>query len=472
MDENEHRDTLDTLDYDSLQEKRTDELTDLLDSRNMRTLKQRMEEMNEFDVAEFLSGIQDNRMPMVFRLLSKETAADVFANFEPPDQERIINSMTDSELAGIIEELFVDDAVDMMEELPANVVKRVMRSATPQTRALINQYLHYPEDSAGSIMTAEFVDLKKYMSVRESFARIRRIGEDKETIYICFVISAHRKLEGIVTVKDLLLADDDAIIEDLMDRNVIFATTTEDQESVSEKFADYDLMALPVVDTEGRLVGIVTVDDIIDVMEQETTEDFELMAAMTPSDKPYSRSGIIEIWKNRIPWLMFLMLSATFTSMILTHFESRLAVQAALIAFIPTLMGTGGNSGAQSSTAVIRSLSLGDSEPKDALKVMWKELRVAFLCGLTLAAVNFVKMLVLDGRIMHNEAITVSVALTVSLAILFIVIFAKVVGSMLPIGAEKIGVDPAVMANPLISTVTDTVSLLIYIFMAKLILHI
>ena len=475
MDENEHRDTLDTLDtldYDSLQEQRTDELTDLLDSRNMRTLKQRMEEMNEFDVAEFLSGIQDNRMPMVFRLLSKETAADVFANFEPPDQERIINSMTDSELAGIIEELFVDDAVDMMEELPANVVKRVMRSATPQTRALINQYLHYPEDSAGSIMTAEFVDLKKYMSVRESFARIRRIGEDKETIYICFVISAHRKLEGIVTVKDLLLADDDAVIEDLMDRNVIFATTTEDQESVSEKFSDYDLMALPVVDTEGRLVGIVTVDDIIDVMEQETTEDFELMAAMTPSDKPYSRSGIIEIWKNRIPWLMFLMLSATFTSMILTHFESRLAVQAALIAFIPTLMGTGGNSGAQSSTAVIRSLSLGDSEPKDALKVMWKELRVAFLCGLTLAAVNFVKMLVLDGRIMHNEAITVSVALTVSLAILFIVIFAKVVGSMLPIGAEKIGVDPAVMANPLISTVTDTVSLLIYIFMAKLILHI
>ncbi len=444
MDENEHRDTLDTLDYDSLQEQRTDELTDLLDSRNMRTLKQRMEEMNEFDVAEFLSGIQDNRMPMVFRLLSKETAADVFANFEPPDQERIINSMTDSELAGIIEELFVDDAVDMMEELPANVVKRVMRSATPQTRALINQYLHYPEDSAGSIMTAEFVDLKKYMSVRESFARIRRIGEDKETIYICFVISAHRKLEGIVTVKDLLLADDDAVIEDLMDRNVIFATTTEDQESVSEKFSDYDLMALPVVDTEGRLVGIVTVDDIIDVMEQETTEDFELMAAMTPSDKPYSRSGIIEIWKNRIPWLMFLMLSATFTSMILTHFESR----------------------------VIRSLSLGDSEPKDALKVMWKELRVAFLCGLTLAAVNFVKMLVLDGRIMHNEAITVSVALTVSLAILFIVIFAKVVGSMLPIGAEKIGVDPAVMANPLISTVTDTVSLLIYIFMAKLILHI
>ena len=469
MDELENADA---LDYETIQEQRNDELSALLDSRNMRALKQRMEEMNEFDVAEFLSEIPDNRMPMVFRLLSKETASDVFANFDVPDQERIINSMTDSELAGIIEELYLDDAVDMMEELPANVVKRVMRAATPQTRALINQYLNYPEDSAGSIMTAEFVDLKKYMSVKESFARIRRIGEDKETIYICFVISSHRKLEGIVTVKDLLLADDDTIIEDLMDRNVIFATTTEDQESVSEKFSDYDLMALPVVDTEGRLVGIVTVDDIIDVMEQETTEDFELMAAMTPADKPYARSGILEIWKNRIPWLMFLMLSATFTSMILTHFESMLAVQAALIAFIPTLMGTGGNSGAQASTAVIRSLSLGDTEPRDALRVAWKELRIALLCGLSLACVNFVKMLILDGMIMKNDGITIPVALTVSLAILFIVIFAKVVGSMLPIAAEKIGVDPAVMANPLISTVTDTVSLLIYIYIAKLILRI
>ena len=469
MDELENADA---LDYETIQEQRNDELSALLDSRNMRALKQRMEEMNEFDVAEFLSEIPDNRMPMVFRLLSKETASDVFANFDVPDQERIINSMTDSELAGIIEELYLDDAVDMMEELPANVVKRVMRAATPQTRALINQYLNYPEDSAGSIMTAEFVDLKKYMSVKESFARIRRIGEDKETIYICFVISSHRKLEGIVTVKDLLLADDDTIIEDLMDRNVIFATTTEDQESVSEKFSDYDLMALPVVDTEGRLVGIVTVDDIIDVMEQETTEDFELMAAMTPSDKPYARSGILEIWKNRIPWLMFLMLSATFTSMILTHFESMLAVQAALIAFIPTLMGTGGNSGAQASTAVIRSLSLGDTEPRDALRVAWKELRIALLCGLSLACVNFVKMLILDGMIMKNDGITIPVALTVSLAILFIVIFAKVVGSMLPIAAEKIGVDPAVMVNPLISTVTDTVSLLIYIYIAKLILRI
>ena len=273
-------------------------------------------------------------------------------------------------------------------------------------------------------------------------------------------------------MKDLLLADDDTVIEDLMDRNVIFASTTEDQESVSEKFSDYDLMALPVVDKEGRLVGIVTVDDIIDVMEQEATEDFEIMAGMTPSDKPYSRTSIFEMWKNRIPWLMFLMLSATFTSMILTDFENILAAQAGLVAFIPMLMGTGGNSGAQASTAVIRSLSLGDTEPRDVLRVMWKEWRVSLICGLTLAVVNFVKMLLVDGLLLQNANVTVAVAATVSLSIVFIVMFAKVVGSVLPIAAEKMGVDPAVMSNPLISTLTDAVSLLIYIYVAKLVLHI
>ena len=461
-----------TMDFEAIHERQNEELTELLDRRDMKRLQQRLEDMQEFDVAEFLSEIGDNRMPMVFRLLSKETAAEVFANFDAPEQEQVINSITDSELSGILEELYVDDAVDMMEELPANVVKRVMRTATPETRKLINQYLHYPENSAGSIMTAEFIDLKKYMSVRESIARIRRIGEDKETIYICFVTSADRKLEGIVTVKDLLLAEDDTVIENLMDTNVIFATTTEDQESVAEKISDYDLMAIPVVDLEGRLVGIVTVDDVIDVMEEETTEDFEIMAGMTPSDKPYSRTGTLEMWKNRIPWLMFLMLSATFTSMILTKFEDMLAVQAGLVAFIPMLMGTGGNSGAQASTAVIRSLSLGDTEPKDAFRVMWKEWRVAAICGITLAAVNFEKMLLLDGMLLHNDSVTIAVAATVSVSIVFIVMFAKVVGSMLPIIAEKVGVDPAVMANPLISTVTDAVSLLIYINVARLILHI
>ena len=395
-------------------------------------------------------------------------AADVFANFDSPEQEQIINSITDSELSAIIEELYVDDAVDMMEELPANVVKRVMRTATPETRRLINQYLNYPENSAGSIMTAEFVDLKKYMNVRESIARIRRIGEDKETIYTCFVTSADRKLEGVLSVKDLLLSDDETVIEDIMDTNIVFCMTHDDQEEAAEKISDYDLMALPVVDKEGRLVGIVTVDDVIDVMEAEATEDFEIMAAMTPSDKPYSRTSAWDMWKRRVPWLMFLMLSATFTSMIINSFEDALAVQAVLIGFIPMLMGTGGNSGAQASTAVIRSISLGDTEPEDVGRVIWKEFRVAILCGVTLAAVNFVKMLLVDRMLLNNDGVTLTVAAVVSLAIVFIVMFAKVVGSVLPIAAEKLGVDPAVMANPLISTITDAVSLLIYFEIAKL----
>ena len=458
--------------YDELISEKTELLARLLEEKNMKQLAQQLVEMNEFDIAEFLTGIEDGRMPMIFRLLPKETAAEVFANLEAPEQERIINSVTDKELSGIIEELYLDDAVALAQELPANVVKRVLKTVTPQTRSMINQYLRYGENTAGSIMTSEFVDLKKNMNVAQALSRIRNTGEDKETIYICFVIASDRTLEGIVSVKDLLLAKDEELVGDLMDTNVVFATTSEDQETVSEKMSDYDLIALPVVDMENRLVGIVTVDDIIDVIEQETTEDIEKMAGIVPSDKPYSRTGTLEVWKNRIPWLMFLMLSATFTSIILTHFEERLAVQTALIAFIPMLMGTGGNSGAQASTAVIRAISLGDIETGDALKVMWKEWRVSLICGLSLAAVNFVKMLLLDGMLLNNSAITVSVAATVSISVVFVVMFAKVVGSMLPLAAEKIGIDPAVVANPLISTLTDAVSLLIYIYIAKLILKI
>jgi len=463
--------TYNERDFDAQREEQFRILKKLLDNHQMRSLQLVLEDMNEFDVAEFLSELDEKQQPMVFRMLSKETAADVFSNCDVEDQEKIINSITDSELSVIMDELFVDDAVDMMGELPANVVKRVMRAATPDTRKLINQFLNYPENSAGSIMTAEFVDLKKYMNVKESIARIRKIGEDKETIYICFVTSADRKLEGVVSVKDLLLHDDEVIIEEIMDTNVVYAVTTDDQEEVSEKISDYDLLAIPVVDKEGRLVGIITVDDVIDVMEEEATEDFEKMAAMTPSDKPYSRTGVFEIWKNRIPWLLFLMLSATFTSMIINDFEDALAAQAVLVGFIPMLMGTGGNTGAQASTAVIRSISLGDTEADDAISVLWKELRVAFLCGITLATVNFVKMLLIDQMLLGNDAVTLSVAAAVSMSIVFIVIFAKVVGCLLPIGAEKIGVDPAVMANPLISTITDAVSLIIYFEMAKLVLH-
>ena len=460
------------MDFETMHDRQFEELSGLLDAQRMKELQNRLEEMNEFDVAEFLTEVDTQRMPMVFRLLSKGKAAEVFANLEAPEQELIINSITDSELGAIIEDLYVDDAVDMMEELPANVVKRVMRTATRETRNLINQYLKYPENSAGSIMTAEFVDLKKYMNVREAITRIRRIGEDKETIYTCFVTSADRKLEGVVSVKDLLLNDDETVVGDIMDTNVVFCMTQDDQEEAAEKISDYDLMALPVTDREGRLVGIVTVDDVIDVMEKEATEDFEIMAAMTPSDKPYSRTGAFDIWKNRVPWLLFLMLSATFTTMILNSFEEALAVQTVLIGFVPVIMGTGGNSGAQSSTAIIRSISLGDTEPADVLRVVWKEWRVSILCGVSLAAVNFVKMLLVDRLLMNNLDVTVTVALTVSLAIVLTVMFAKVVGSSLPILAEKIGVDPAVVATPLITTISDAVSLLIYLEIARLLIHV
>lgn len=459
---------MENMDYNTLK----DELLEMLEKKRMKQLKETLEEMNEFDVAEFISELPRRNIAMVFRLLTKTKSAEVFANLDAPEQSHIIESITDAELGEIIEELFVDDAVDLLEELPANVVKRVMRTATPETRNLINQYLEYPENSAGSIMTAEFVDLKKYMNVREAIARIRRIGEDKETIYTCFVVSSGRTLEGIVTVKQLLLSDDEAIIGDIMDTNIICATTTDDQEKVSDMFSDYDLLAIPVVDKERRLVGIVTVDDVIDVLQEEITEDFEKMAGITPSDKPYSRAGAVDIWKGRIPWLMFLMVSATFTSMIIRHFEASLATCAVLTGFIPMLMGTGGNSGSQSSTAVIRSLSLGETQPKDLFSVIWKELRVSLLCGITLAAVNFVKMFVIDKYLIGNEGVTFMVALTVSLTLVFVVVFAKIVGSTLPLLAEKLGIDPAVMASPLISTITDAVSLLIYFVLAGIVMGI
>ena len=456
-------------------EQRREKLLQMLESRRLKSLQNELEDMNEFDIAEFMTELGEDdtvKMMTVFRLLSKERGAEVFAELDAPEQQEIINSITDKELSYIVEDMYVDDAVDMMEELPANIVKRVMRTATPETRALINQYLKYPENSVGSIMTAEFVDLKKYMNVRESIARIRRVGEDKETIYVCYVTNAHRKLEGVVTVKDLLLHDDDAAIEDIMDTNVIFVRTTDDRSEAAERISDYDLLAIPVVDKEDRLVGIVTVDDVIDVLEEETTEDFDLMSGVSPSDTPYSRATVTELWKRRIPWLMFLMLSATFTSMIITHFEDALSKVTVLTGFIPMLMGTGGNSGSQSSTAVIRSLSIGDTEPGDILRVIWKEIRVAAICGICLACVNFVKMLVEDKMLLGNDAVTPLVAFTVSLTLVFVVIFAKSVGCTLPMAAEKIGIDPAVMASPLISTITDAVSLLIYFALATLILHI
>lgn len=452
-----------------LEETRT-ELLELLEGKKMKLLKERLEDMNEHDVAEFISQLPRQRMSMVFRLLSKSQAADVFANLDVDEQSIIIECITDNELGEIIEELYLDDAVDMLEELPANVVKRVMRTATSETRRLINQYLQYPENSAGSIMTAEFVDLKKYMNVRESIARIRRIGEDTETIYTCFVVSSDRKLEGVVTVKDLLLSDDEAIIEDIMDVNVIYAKTTDDQEEVSGMFSDYDLLAIPIVDLEGRLVGIVTVDDVLDVMEQEATEDIEKMAAILPSDKPYMKMSVFEIFRNRIPWLLLLMISATFTGAILTSFEEKLAAQAVLIAFIPMLMDTGGNSGSQSSVTIIRALSLGDVQFSDFFKIVWKEIRVALICGLTLGVCNFGKIMLVDCLIMGNSEITVGVAAAVCITLALTVLCAKLVGCMLPLLAQKIGFDPAVMASPFITTVVDAISLLVYFGVARILL--
>ncbi|NLC73590.1 MAG: magnesium transporter [Ruminococcaceae bacterium] len=452
-----------------------EKLDQLLEERKIKPLQNELEDMFAFDVAEYLSEIGEKdslKMGKVFRLLTKCKGAEVFAELDAPEQEVIINSITDTELAAIVEELYVDDAVDMMEELPANIVKRVMRTATPDTRALINQYLKYENNSAGSIMTAEFVDLKKYMNVREAIARIRRIGEDKETIYVCYVTSADRKLEGVVSVKSLLLADDEDIIESIMDENVISVHTTDDRETAAEAISDYDLLAIPVVDNEDRLVGIITVDDVIDVIQHEATEDIEKMAAISPSDKPYSRTSVTEMWKRRVPWLLLLMLSATFTSMIITKFENALAACSVLVGFIPMLMDTGGNSGSQSATAIIRSLSCGDVEPKNTGMIIWKELRIAFLCGAVLAIVNFGKMLLVDNMILGNAAVTIPVAITVCTSLMLVVMFAKSVGSMLPLVAEKLGIDPTVMASPLISTITDSLALVVYFTLATFILRI
>ena len=476
MDEMENRENLTDeelpVDFEAIHDKRIEEMTALLEEKKMKQLQLLLEENDEFDVAEFLTELPDHQMAMVFRMLSKEQGAAVFAELESDKQEYIINSITDSELGSILDELYLDDTVDMMEELPANVVKRVMRIATPETRKLINQYLNYPDNSAGSIMTAEYIDLKKYMSVKESFARIRRIGADRETIYTCFVTSADRKLEGIVSVKDLIMAEEDTVIETIMDDHVIFCTTTDDQEDVSGMFSDYDLLAIPVVDRENRLVGIVTVDDVMDVIEQEATEDMEIMAAITPSDKPYMKTGVFELWKNRIPWLLLLMISATFTGMIITSFEHALAVQVALTAFIPMLMDTGGNSGSQASVTIIRSLSLGDVEFSDIFHVVWKEIRVAVICGLTLAVANFAKIMLVDRLLMGNPDITVAVTLVVCLTLLITVVCAKVVGCTLPMVADRLKFDPAVMASPFITTIVDAISLLIYFAIAKALLHI
>ena len=440
-------------------------LFDLVSRKQFRQLKDELCEMNEFDIASFLEELDSEKQIIIFRMLPKELASDVFACLEVETQEHIINSITDKELAYIIEELYVDDAVDMLEELPATVVKRVLQNAAPSTRLQINEFLKYPENSAGSIMTAEYIGLKKSMTVQEAFAYIRKHGYDKETIYTCYVMDAKRMLEGVVTVKDLLMNDYEVKIEDIMDTNVIKAVTTDDKEEIADLFNKYDLLSLPVVDHENRLVGIVTIDDAVDVMEEEATEDFEKMAAMLPSEKPYLKTSVVELAKNRITWLLVLMLSSMLTGGILTKYEKAFEVMPLLVSFVPMLTDTGGNAGSQSSTMIIRGMTMGEIASSDIFKVVWKETRVSFIVGLILGLVNFIRLIIqYPGQPL--------VALTVVLALFATVFLAKVIGGILPILAKRLKLDPAIMAAPLITTIVDAVSLVIYFQIAVELLHI
>ncbi|MGN0976418.1 MAG: magnesium transporter [Faecousia sp.] len=443
----------------------------MLEEKKYATLRDILVTMNPSDVAGLFQGLEEKQIPLMFRLLPKELAAETFVEMEPDDQELLIRGFSDNELKEVLDELYVDDAADLVEEMPANVVKRILKHADPEMRSSINQILRYPDNSAGSIMTTEYVSLRPHMTVEEAILRIRRQGVDKETIYTCYVTEKDRKLIGLVTVKDLLLAEDDEIeIEQIMLKNLIYVTTQTDQEEVARMFSKYNFLALPVVDGEHRMVGIVTFDDAMDVMEDEATEDMEIMAAMTPSEKSYLKSSPIDLYKHRIPWLMLLMVSATFTGMIITSFEDALGALPVLTAFIPMLMDTGGNCGSQSSVTVIRSLSLDELKFTDLFRVMWKEIRTAVLCGVTLAVVCFVKILLIDRLLMGKESITLMVNGVICLALCVTVFIAKVVGCSLPLLAKRLGFDPAVMASPFITTIVDALSLLVYFLFAKMLL--
>ena len=440
----------------------------LLDDKKFSTLRDILITMKPFDIAAVFENLQDEKMPILFRILPKELAAETFVEMDDETQEFLIHGFSDSELKEVVDELFVDDAVDLIEEMPANVVKRILRQADKDMRKQINELLKYPEDSAGSIMTTEFIVLRPDMTAEMAIKRIRRTGVDKETIYTCYVTDANNKLIGITTVKDLLLAEDDELVKSIMEENFISVTTLADQEQVAQMFSNYNFLALPVVDNENRLVGIVTIDDAIDVIQEEATEDIEKMAAVLPSDKPYMKTSVFGLYKKRAPWLLILMLSATFTSAIISSFEAVLANVLILSSFIPMITGSGGNAGSQASVSVIRALSLGEIHFRSIFLVLWKEFRVSILCGITLAAANFVKLLLFD---LNGQENAFMIALVISLTLVGTIIMAKLVGSSLPLLASKVGFDPAVMANPLISTVCDSLSLLIYFGVAKLILH-
>lgn len=441
-------------------------IRELVEGGRYGQLRLELEEMNIPDVAECFETLTREEITKLFRILPKNMAADVFSYLSIEKQQDIITSMTEKEAAGIIDELSADDAADIMDEMPANVVKKILAQASPETRRDINHLLQYPEDSAGSIMTVEYVDLKENITVSQAIERIRRIGIDKETINVCYVLDANRKLLGTCALRYLLLSNPEEKIGNIMHEDVISINTLMDQEEVAATFKKYDFTTMPVVDGENRLVGIITVDDIVDIIEQEATEDIEMMAAITPSDHSYMKTGIFETYKKRIPWLLLLMISATFTGAIIQHYEELIAGGGYLIltAFIPMLMDTGGNCGSQASVSVIRSISLNEIRFRDIFKVVWKEIRVAVLCGVTLSLANFAKLLLIDR-------VEVMVALVICSTLIVTVIVAKIIGSMLPVIAKQIGFDPAVMASPFITTIVDALSLGIYFSIATVMLH-
>ena len=446
-------------------------LIKMLEDKKYITLRDILLTMYPSDIAAIFSNLEEKQIPLMFRLLSKEQAAETFVEMDPDSQELLIKGFSDNELKEVLDELYVDDAADIVEEMPANVVRRILDHANPEMRKSINQILRYPEDSAGSIMTTEYVSLWPNMTVEEAILSIRRQGVDKETIYTCYVTAPDRTLMGLVSVKDLLLAqDDETPLKDIMLTNIISVTTHTDQEAVARTLSKYNFLALPVVDGENRMVGIVTFDDAMDVLIEEATEDMERMSGMTPSEKPYLKSSPLELFKNRFPWLTLLMVSSTFTGLIITSFEDALASVVALTAFIPMLMGTGGNSGSQSSVTVIRSLSLGELKFRDIGAVLWKELSTSLMCGIALGVVCFAKIWLIDHLLFANPDITLMVDLVVSLALVLTVVIAKIVGGLLPLAAKALGADPAVMASPFITTIVDAVSLLVYFMFAKMLL--
>lgn len=450
-----------------------EELSEFLERKDFKSIRASLEEMNPVDIASLLEDLPDNELAVTFRLIDKTAAAETFSYMDADQQQLLLTIFTNKEIKEVLDAMFTDDTVDLLEDMPANVVSRILANLGKEERKAVNEILRYPEDSAGSIMTTEFVDLRRHMTVNEAFSKIRSTGLDKETVYTCYVISNDRNLEGVITVLDMLMADGESRIEDIMDDNVISINTHADREQAAQMLSKYNFLALPVVDGENRLVGIVTFDDAVDVLTEEATEDIEKMAAILPSEKTYLKTGIFSTFKQRIPWLLLLMISATFTSMIITNFEeylSSLVGGAVLIAFIPMLTDTGGNAGGQASVTIIRGLALGDIELRDWFRVLWKEIRVAVICGVTLAACNFVKLLLVDRLLLGNTGVNLSVDTVVCLTLIAAVLIAKVVGCLLPLLAKRLGFDPAVMASPFITTIVDALALLAYFGIALLVL--